>query len=682
MTGTEEHDQSDGSQDPSDTTGYRRIDTALGRRRLLQTLGTGTLSVVAGCSSNPSQEIKEITLSGKVIDIEEDPVPNTNIHIYSFDSRGGNYEFEDPQVLSESRTDSSGEWERSLELDQNVSEVVILAKKSNWFDTVPYTRQTLLDETSTSEFVEQKLRREFLLEQGHTQRPPTQDGTEQDESIYYGTVSVWREFPQLGETDFQYVHTLLHSAAQRWIESGILSVQTPEDIWVDKNPVSDQVYHPDDPPPALSKGVLPSPALSASSPGYEAFADHADIGLEGPLSPAVGQTYLKSYYRPPEFLNPSESEQVASTIAKELLGQVGEKFPTVLSTATALTDIFQTLSDSSIANRAFVPSEEQVNEPDYNTFDTTVFGHESKTTGIERRAESFESMFLVTGIDWKKSESNRAEIAVRGVWNMTTVPPGGPSDVIPPKTSELSLGATIQKDPSLPWKESDTAAATSDTSDSGTGTSVTSDTESVTGQGIKFTLTVTDSGGMEVGSVTVSGNRGSSDFGERIKFATLGDFEHDNDSGIADFVRLGSGKIVENWSKRSLSDYTMIKNGRGTFNLVSAPAVDGPRALQMFTGPKSTVYISDYDLISVEPETTVKVDLRHETDNSAVYAMKTMFGVGVDENGQGGVTVRLINPGDERTAGASITTPGGTSRIEFSPDLEEFYTFSIGMQRG
>jgi hypothetical protein len=78
----------------------------------------------------------------------------------------------------------------------------------------------------------------------------------------------------------------------------------------------------------------------------------------------------------------------------------------------------------------------------------------------------------------------------------------------------------------------------------------------------------------------------------------------------------------------------------------------------------------------------VKVDLRHETDNSAVYAMKTMFGVGVDENGQGGVTVRLINPGDERTAGASITTPGGTSRIEFSPDLEEFYTFSIGMQRG
>lgn len=207
------------------------------------------------------------------------------------------------------------------------------------------------------------------------------------------------------------------------------------------------------------------------------------------------------------------------------------------------------------------------------------------------------------------------------------------------------------------------------------------DTQTTDEEQVRYTLTVTDSAGNEVGSATVTGTYDLSTLGERITFGVFGDFAGDGDNAIADHVRLGDGRVVENWSDRTLEDdYTKTRDNNGEFDLVSSPTADGPQALRMFTGFKSTNYTSNDDLLAVEPGLTVNVDLRHETDVSNTFAMRSVFAFGTVPDGkQAGdsIAVDMANPGSERAEGGRLRTPNGTERIDFVPNLEEFYTFTV-----
>lgn len=194
---------------------------------------------------------------------------------------------------------------------------------------------------------------------------------------------------------------------------------------------------------------------------------------------------------------------------------------------------------------------------------------------------------------------------------------------------------------------------------------------------VEYTLTVFDGDGTEVGSVTVTDPADLDEYGNRIEFGNLGDYFGDGDHGIVDHLRYGNGEIIESWENRDLSDYSMTNSSSGDASIVSNPTAHGERAVQLNTGQTTQKYTSADDLVVIDTDTVIEGEIRHQTDNSYSFAMKTSFGVGFDENGDGGITVQLINPGYYRTSGARISTPNGEGRIRFTPALGEFYTFRI-----
>ncbi len=212
----------------------------------------------------------------------------------------------------------------------------------------------------------------------------------------------------------------------------------------------------------------------------------------------------------------------------------------------------------------------------------------------------------------------------------------------------------------------------------GIGKSTTEERTEDTGM-VEYTLTVRDATGTTVGSVTVDDEFDAAAFGRRVQFGVLGDTSRDIDRAIADYVRTADGETIEDWSTRDLGDYDLTRDGNGQFEVVSSPTSSGPAALQMGTGYNWTWYTSTDDLLELEPGTTVRGDLRHETDASSTYAMKSGFTVGADEDGDGGLKATLTNPGTERTAGARLVTPNESARVEFTPDIGAFYTLSIAI---
>jgi len=197
--------------------------------------------------------------------------------------------------------------------------------------------------------------------------------------------------------------------------------------------------------------------------------------------------------------------------------------------------------------------------------------------------------------------------------------------------------------------------------------------------GVEYTLTVTDSTGGVVGSTTVTDTFPVDEYGDRVQFATIGDFASDDDHAVVDYLRVAGGETVENWSERNLAAYRRTQDGGGTFALVSEPTADGPAALEMRTGSNWTRYTSKVSLLPIDRGTTIRGDISHETDVSATYAMQSAFGVGVNSDGSDGVYATLVNPGSERTAGARLGTPNGRERIEFTPETGEFYTLEIAI---
>jgi len=193
-----------------------------------------------------------------------------------------------------------------------------------------------------------------------------------------------------------------------------------------------------------------------------------------------------------------------------------------------------------------------------------------------------------------------------------------------------------------------------------------------------YELTVYDESGAVVGSTTVRDNASLSAYGEHLAFDVIGDTAGDGDHGIVDNIRV-NGETVEDWSNLTLDAYTQTRESRdrAEFNLVQEPTTSGPLALELFSGQTPAVYTSEEPRLSIENGTTIRGDIRHETDNSDSYALKTGFDVGTNEDGDGGISLQLVNPGTQRTPGAQITTRNGSSAIEFTPTVGEFYTFEL-----
>ncbi|NGM71289.1 hypothetical protein G6M89_20185 [Natronolimnobius sp. AArcel1] len=194
---------------------------------------------------------------------------------------------------------------------------------------------------------------------------------------------------------------------------------------------------------------------------------------------------------------------------------------------------------------------------------------------------------------------------------------------------------------------------------------------------LEYTVTVTDSDGTEVGSASVLDDHDPDEYGNHLNFRSIGDFVSDGDHGIVDYIRYGDGELIENFESGDFDNYTRTSDGGAESRIVSDLTSNGQYALELETGPQGTYYTSNDELIELESGTTIKGDIRHETDNSGSYAMRTGFEVGTEPDRSDGVAVRLTNPGTQRTEGLQLRTPNNESHVEFTPSLGEFYTVQI-----
>lgn len=196
-----------------------------------------------------------------------------------------------------------------------------------------------------------------------------------------------------------------------------------------------------------------------------------------------------------------------------------------------------------------------------------------------------------------------------------------------------------------------------------------------------YTLTVTDPSG-DSESVSVEDEFELDEYGGHIRFSCVGDTRADNDSGIVDQVRLDSGEIIEDWEDEGErggweESYHRTATGGGEFQVVESPTAGGDYALGLFSGCCGDAITADESVLSISAGTAVSADISHQTDESPTFAHRTVFVIGCDSNGEGGITAALSNPGSQRTAGARLQTPNNEARIEFEPELQEFYTFTI-----
>jgi hypothetical protein len=428
-------------------------------------LGAGTLFGFAGCSNNSSSQ--KVRVSGRVVDIEEDPVPGAVVEVYVMDHL---HRFQNKE---RSESDDNGNWEMRLnadDLSENDSgEVVVTVKKSEWFDTKGYSIDEFREIIDTGELISQTLSREFILEEAHTATEPSResDTVNDGQPTYYGTLSIWREF--IDGTNIHRIHTMLRGAFTRkvdptstkkpWVrmKSGVLSIQLPEDIH--KTPV-DKLALP------IQSGTYPRSTISNTF-----FTSYLNTA-----SPAVAHQHLRNEYVDSEDLGPSESERLVQATLGGILGPA-PAMGAILGTASAVSNIGGALSDpaesTALDNEERFSEEgsEQIAVPDPNRYDTVMYGADIEEGGLGRVApggDSFVSMTSSVDIAWEQSEPNQTNITVRGIWKRATR-----LQHLGPEISAVAFGESISRRPSLPWKESDpddqTPPTSDDESDSGQG---------------------------------------------------------------------------------------------------------------------------------------------------------------------------------------------------------------------
>ena len=199
----------------------------------------------------------------------------------------------------------------------------------------------------------------------------------------------------------------------------------------------------------------------------------------------------------------------------------------------------------------------------------------------------------------------------------------------------------------------------------------------------QYTLTVTETrgapGASEVGSTTVTDSTAPA--GGHIGFSTVGDSQTTADRGVVDTLRLSNGDTIEDWDRSDpLSAYNRTNEGGGRFERFFGQTTSGDTSLRVFSGCCGDTIVSTEERVNLDGGEQIKVDLLQGTDRSDTFAHKTSVLIGTDAEGKEGIKLELINDGRNRTAGARIITPSGEeSRIEFTPTVDTFYTFTLDL---
>lgn len=203
---------------------------------------------------------------------------------------------------------------------------------------------------------------------------------------------------------------------------------------------------------------------------------------------------------------------------------------------------------------------------------------------------------------------------------------------------------------------------------------------SATQDAVEYTLIVEDADGNEVGSTTVTDEFDVAEYGGHVTVGSLGDRLGDGDHGYIDHIRFADGTIIVDWEEQTFRDYFLSNEptgGAAPVSLVEEPVAHGTSVLEVNTSQGWTGYTSKEEVLELQEGDAVEGALRHETDESSTYAMKTGFRVGDDASGTGGIDVKLVNPGTQRTPGAHLQTPNANDVVQFEPVLEQFYTLRV-----
>jgi outer membrane protein assembly factor BamB len=416
-----------------------------------------------------------ISISGKITDLGENPVPGADVSIYHWPEPTSI-----PQLISTTETDTDGKWEftSSKQVEELRSQysgsIICLGKKSGWFDAQKYNAEMFFDQSIIHD---QTLSREFLLENEHLLGPIS---NHTNNGSYYGTVSIWRAF-ESEDTSRQSVRALTHTGGNlngdSALKSGFTSIQVPENI-----NTSIQPSQPNEISSSFSK-VVPIASTKANQAldrgNYETvFASHLfnpgqfNQQIDTDLHPAAGTQYLVNdiYARPEQTGRTAQDEFWTETIlsiatlgAGQLpLGQAG----TALSIAEAIAGIAKAAIDDNDSNQSIervIRNSEKVSGPDPNKYDTSVFGFD----------RDFMSLLHGVTLAWTESTPEEFDITVRSIWKNRATEIAGvdyvdlvflPLDpTIPEEVTfdeadgfiQFTYGATLNRKPSLPGKAPD-----------------------------------------------------------------------------------------------------------------------------------------------------------------------------------------------------------------------------------
>lgn len=169
--------------------------------------------------------------------------------------------------------------------------------------------------------------------------------------------------------------------------------------------------------------------------------------------------------------------------------------------------------------------------------------------------------------------------------------------------------------------------------------------------------------------------------GGHIGFSTIGEGGQ-KDNGVIDNLRLPgeTTERIESWEQSEpLSAYNRTEEDGGRFEQYFGRTTDGEASLRVFSGSAPDTIVSTEERLNLEGGEQIQVDLLHGSDNAEFFPHKTSVLIGADSEGAGGIKLELIND-IENLGGARIITPDGEeSRVEFTPNLNTFYTFTVGI---
>lgn len=397
------------------------------RRSFIKNAGVG-----AGLGLKLQRDFTSSTsLSGKVIDLDNNPVAGADVYIYYFDNNIFNI-----SLVSQVSTNESGNWSEDINIPENTGDysgtdprpvVAIVAKKDGWTDTKAIKAISSLESNHTL------LLDKYIIANISVGGPPENRKLTAD-NPHYGTVSIVRKFDRQKPSSKESIRVhLFNSMDVLGVSPGrqsnkvryksiSLTTSLSEEIQISRmsNDQSDETTN------SLSRrGIIPHTKESIPNMD-EIFSPHTDPNLSGPMTPVFSHTYLLNLYKSRKEVKSNEINEALFEIALAaaqnfipVLGTVGQGIQYLSATNSILKAMVDktgeevTVEKKNRVDLDILPDNRENNKETTefrNKMDSFSFGY-NRVGRVENPAEA---AYYTVDINWEESNADQTPLVFTG----------------------------------------------------------------------------------------------------------------------------------------------------------------------------------------------------------------------------------------------------------------------------